>query len=101
MAKKFALYTPAEIEIAEIQLESLKDISRERLLTPDETKQYDLLVKNLMLIRGNPTVITGTANTLEDLSDAELIAIANAAGKVEIHDSPEIKEVSDGSEHDS
>jgi hypothetical protein len=65
-----------EAIIVEVQLERLRNIALERLLTPDETKQYDILVKNLLLIRGQPTVINGTANVVEDLDDAELVELA-------------------------
>ena len=67
-----------ELQIAEMQLERLRNIAVERLLTPDETKQYDLLVKNIMLIRGHPTTINGVSNKLDELSDAELIKIAGS-----------------------
>lgn len=62
--------------IAEVQLERLRNIAMERLLTPDETKQYDILVKNIMLIRGQPTVINGSATVVEDLDDEELVKLA-------------------------
>lgn len=46
-----------EREIAEVQLERLRMISRERLLTFEETKIYDLLTKNLLLSKGKATDI--------------------------------------------
>lgn len=55
----------AEYEIALEQLERLRDISRQRLLSPDEVKTYDLLVKNLRLIENDPTVIEGQAKPKE------------------------------------
>jgi len=50
-----------EREIAEVQLERLRMISRERLLTFEETKIYDLLTKNLMLSKGKATDIITSA----------------------------------------
>lgn len=70
------LVTSTEVEIAEMQLERLKIIATERLLTPDETKQYDILVKNIMLLRGQPTTISATASMVEELDTEELIQIA-------------------------
>lgn len=67
----------ASQEIAEIQLERLKMISRERLLTFEETKVYDLLTKNLLLSKGKATDIVGSAKRLPTSTDVQkLIAIA-------------------------
>jgi hypothetical protein len=75
--KQVILEVSTERSIAEVQLERLREIAMERLLTPDETKQYDILVKNLMLIRGQPTNINANASSVVDeLSDAELVRLA-------------------------
>jgi len=70
------LEVSTERSIAEVQLEKLREIAMDRLLTPDETKQFDLLVKNIMLIRGQPTSINAHSQQVEQLSEAELVALA-------------------------
>lgn len=64
-----------EEEIASIQLQKIKNISRERQLTLEEVKIYDLLVKNKRLAQGDVTDISGTKN-LNTLQKRELIKIA-------------------------
>lgn len=69
-----------EREISELQLERLRMISRERLLSYEETKIYDLLVKNLLLSKGESTSISTSSHRIEDakkMSDAELVEIAS------------------------
>lgn len=71
-------------EIAEIQLERLRMISRERLLGYEETKIYDLLTKNLLLSKGKATDIVGSAKKVSNnISTEKLIQIAK-----EMPDSP-------------
>ena len=67
-------------EIAEIQLERLKQISRERLLTYEESKIMDLMHKNLLLAKGDATTITATSHKVENQIESEdaLIQIANS-----------------------
>lgn len=68
-------------EIAEIQLERLKQISRERLLSYEETKIYDLLSKNLLLAKGDATTITATSSRLDQaelMTEDALVQIANS-----------------------
>lgn len=68
-----------EREIAELQLARLKAISRERLLTYEEVKIYDLLTKNLLLTKGEATDIIGQAKRIaekEALSNESLVEIA-------------------------
>lgn len=65
-------------EIAEIQLERLRMISRERLLTYEETKIYDLLTKNLLLSKGKATDIVAKAiksETTKKITTEQLIDI--------------------------
>lgn len=71
----------ASKEIALVQLERLKALSRERLLSYEELKMYDILNKNLMLINGEPTTIVSSAKVedvkaLEETEKQELIKIA-------------------------
>lgn len=77
MGKLIRILTPDELLIAEVQLQKLREIAVERLLTPDETKQYDILVKNLMLVKGQPTVISGVSSVVEDAPSENLMEIAN------------------------
>jgi hypothetical protein len=66
-------------EIAEIQLERLRMAARERLLTYEEVKIYDLLTKNLLLTKGEATDIIGQANRLAEkqaISNDSLVEIA-------------------------
>lgn len=71
------LEVDASREIAEIQLERLKIISRERLLTFEETRIFDILTKNLFLSKGKATDIVGSARkALDDADTDKLIQIA-------------------------
>ena len=82
--KKVQIITSDELAIAEMQLSRIKEIACQRLLTPDETKQYDLLVKNVMLLRGRPTDIQGQARVADDVPDQDLIAIAKQPPPLEL-----------------
>lgn len=68
---------PNEQLISEIQLERLKNISIDRQLTLDETKQFDILIKNLYLSKGKPsnTINAKSRKIDEDVSEAELLQI--------------------------
>ncbi len=48
----------ADYEIAKEQLERLKMISKERLLSLEEAKIFDILVKNLKLAKNDPEAFT-------------------------------------------
>ena len=61
--------------IALQQLQKLKEISRTRALSLDETRQFDLLVKNKRLAQGNATTIEGK-KIPQDASTKKLIDIA-------------------------
>lgn len=66
-----------EREIAEVQLERLRMASRDRMLTFEETKIFDLLTKNLLLSKGKATDIVGNAKRLpNNVSTDKLIEIA-------------------------
>lgn len=64
-----------EEEIAEVQLHKLKEISRTRALTLEETRQYDLLVKNKRLAKEQST-INLESKDFNNVKEADLIAIA-------------------------
>lgn len=71
-ATKFVL-TPEEM-IADFQIQRLLDVAKERTLTLDETRQYDLLVKNKRLSANDPTVIEGQASRVADIKDVKQLA---------------------------
>lgn len=70
------LVIPDEQAIAEIQLMRLKEAAMSRDLTLDETKRFDLLTKNLYLSKGKPKNDNKPKDIEADVSDAELIKIA-------------------------
>jgi hypothetical protein len=72
MSKLIKLTRP-EYEIALEQLRRLREISEQRLLSPEEIKAYDVLVKNLRLIEDDPTVIEGYSNKPKELSTEEAL----------------------------
>lgn len=89
-------------EIAELQLNRLRDIARERFLTYEEAKVYDLLTKNLLLSKGEATTIVDnspqqiTANEQE-----ELLKLAQFSNTEKISDILNvIEEAKDGSNQD-
>lgn len=76
MAKKKAesIFTiemiTAELEIAEVQIERIRVISRERLLSFEEAKIYDILNKNLQLIKDKrPSIPADSKRVLEDKTE--------------------------------
>lgn len=71
-ATKFVL-TPEEM-IADFQIQRLLEVAKERTLTLDETRQYDLLVKNKRLSANDPTVIEGQASRVADIKDVKQLA---------------------------
>lgn len=75
-----------EMEIAQIQLERLKLISRERLLSYEEMKQYDILTKNLLLLKGDPTVINGTSQVVKEAKPEEVAELLQIASTIQEKD---------------
>lgn len=71
-SSKFII-TPEE-QIAELQINRLLNVATERTLTLDETRQYDLLVKNKRLSMSEPTVIEGKASRIKDVTDTAILA---------------------------
>jgi hypothetical protein len=82
--KKDTVYlepSSTEREIAENQLERLRMISRERLMTFEEVRIYDILTKNLLLAKGEATTISAQSQRLEEaktLSEDVLLKIAQS-----------------------
>jgi len=66
-----------EEEIAELQLEQLRIEARKRKLTLEETRQFDLLVKNKRLAREESTINIDNSG-YKNLNDSDLIKIAGA-----------------------
>lgn len=62
--------------IALKQLDRLKQISMQRDLTLDETKRFDLLVKNKRLAQGNATTIDQT-KLPKNISNDDLLKLAS------------------------
>lgn len=67
-----------EEEIAEIQLTKLNQIAKTRSLTLEETRMYDLLVKNKRLSQ-EKTLQSNTKGHYRDVSEVDLIQIASKA----------------------
>lgn len=78
--------TPEE-EIAHLQLERLRKAAQSRTLTLEETRMYDLLVKNKRLSQDESTINLSKAH-YRNVSDADLLQIAG-------------KDESDDTEHNS
>ncbi len=74
MAAVFKISSP-EYKIAVSQLSRLEAISEERLLSPEEVKMYDLLVKNLRLIENEPTTIDGSVGSIKSLTVDDALAL--------------------------
>lgn len=70
-----------EEAIAELQLQMLKDKARARELTLEETKKFDLLVKNKRLVKGDSTINADYAKLPEDTSKRDLLKIASKSVK--------------------
>lgn len=66
--------TPEE-EIAQLQLERLRVLAKSRTLTLEETRMFDLLVKNKRLAQDEST-INLSKTQYRDVSDADLLQIA-------------------------
>lgn len=67
-----------EEEIADVQLAKLNQIAKTRSLTLEETRMYDLLVKNKRLAQEKSTQNI-TKGHFRDVSEVELIKIASKA----------------------
>lgn len=63
--------------IADIQLRKIREAAKNRDLTLDEIKKFDLLVKNKRLAKGDATVIETKKNQFDHLNKKEIIQIAS------------------------
>lgn len=62
--------------IVEKQIADLSNISMQRLLTTEEIKSLDILIKNKLLLSGQATTIPGDVKKKRDLPIKELTLIA-------------------------
>ena len=72
--------TGADYEIAKMQLARLRQVAEDRMLTFEEAKIYDILVRNLKVAKNDPEetkpVLSEKDRKLLDAQDAELLEIA-------------------------
>ncbi len=73
---KLSIAVTAEEEIAATQLERLRQAAKVRILTLEETRMFDLLVKNKRLVLDESTINLGK-NQYRDVSDTELLKLAS------------------------
>lgn len=73
-----------EEEIANLQLARLNEAAQKRVLTLEETRMYDLLVKNKRLAQDKSSS-NNTKGSFRDVSEVELIKIATTP-KLKIND---------------
>lgn len=85
-SQKLAIAISAEEEIAQLQLERLRQAAKNRTLTLEETRMFDLLVKNKRLVLDESTINLGK-NQYRDVADTELLKLA--AADVKATDDPD------------
>lgn len=73
--KKIIIEITPESEIADLQLERLRTSAKTRILTLEETRMYDLLVKNKRLSQDESTINLSKSN-YRDVTDTELLNLA-------------------------
>lgn len=76
------LKTP-ELAICEVQISILENRALQKELTLEEVKTFDLLVKNKLLLSGQPTTINGQKKNskIEEYTEAQLVQIAKIEEK--------------------
>ncbi len=79
-SQKLIIAVSPEESIAQTQLERLRQTAQNRVLTLEEVRMYDLLVKNKRLVLDESTVNLGK-NQYRDVAEAELIKVAAAEVK--------------------
>lgn len=76
--KKLTIDITPEEEIAAVQLDRLRKVAQTRALTLEETKIFDLLVKNKRLSQDESTINLSKAN-YRDVSEVALLEIASTS----------------------
>lgn len=71
---KIVVTVSSEEEIAQIQLERLRQAAKNRTLTLEEVRMYDLLVKNKRLVLDESTINLNKSQ-YKNLSDTELLQL--------------------------
>lgn len=79
-SQKLSVAISAEEEITQLQLERLRKAANARTLTLEETRMYDLLVKNKRLVLDESTINLGK-NQYRDVTDADLLKLASVEVK--------------------
>jgi hypothetical protein len=79
-SQMISVSTSPEEEIAQIQLERLRQAAKTRILTLEETRMFDLLVKNKRLVLDESTINLGK-NQYRDVADSDLLKIAASQAK--------------------
>lgn len=79
-SQKLSIAVSPEEEIAQVQLERLRQAAKIRILTLEETRMFDLLVKNKRLVLDESTINLGK-NQYRDVADADLLKIAAAEAR--------------------
>lgn len=78
---KITISAPSEQEIAETQLERLRQSSQTRALTLEEIRAYDLLVKNKRLSQDESTINLSKSN-YRDVTNDTLLQLASSEVQV-------------------
>lgn len=65
----------AEEQVCELEIMRLRNIAQNGPLDLEETKQFDLYVKNLYLAKGKPNTLENGKKKKKKLSEAELIQL--------------------------
>lgn len=78
-------FVPAEEEIALLQLDRLRLAAKSRSLTLEETRMFDLLVKNKRLSQDASTINVSKAN-YRDVKEEDLLQIASKSDDKESSD---------------
>lgn len=73
---KVVLESTVTQDITEMQLNRLREIAMNRMLTLEECKQLDLLNKNLLLALGHANTIIDVTNSIDTVATPALLDVA-------------------------
>ena len=75
-AAEESLKTPEEV-LCQVEIEKLRQLAEHRPLSPPETKQLEVYIKMLYLIRSSaPKTFDGSIKDLASIEEAELLNLA-------------------------